>query len=166
MKLTNEQKEANKLARAEAKKIAKETARIEAEKNQKPVKEISFSIEWKKSRMWGMNPHLNATCWHQDGTTSEIYATASGCGYDKESQVIADVFNQLLKYKLYKIEQGIKDGFYTEELPYGIYLRENYKGFSGGIGTGCYFKISEAIGGKFEKVASGKTYDAYKYTQS
>jgi hypothetical protein len=116
--------------------------------------------------MWGMNPHLTAICWHQDGTTSEVFATASGCGYDKESQVIADAFNQLLKYKLYEIEQGIKDGFYTDELPYGIYLRDNYKGFSGGIGTNCYYRIAEALGGKFEKVASGKTYDAFKYTQS
>jgi hypothetical protein len=161
MKLTNEEKQANKIARADARKLAKELARIEAERNQKPVKEIKFSIEWKKSRMWGMNPHLTAVCWHIDGTTSEINATASGCGYDKESQVISDAFNQLLKYKLYQIQR-------TEEteLPYGIYLRETYKGFSGGIGTNCYYKISEAIGGKFEKVASGKTYDAYRYTDN
>jgi hypothetical protein len=156
MKLTKEQKEANKLARAEARKTAKELARIEAEKSQKPVKEIYLSIEWKKSRMWGHNPHLEAKAIHEDGTISYFNSTASGCGYDKESQVISDVFNNMLKYKLYELETA--DG-----LPYGIRLTDNYKGFSGGIGTNCYYSISEHIGGKFEKVASGKTYDAYKF---
>jgi hypothetical protein len=157
MKLTNEQKEANKLARQEARKIAKQLAKIEAEKNQNPIKEIKFSIEWKKSRTWGYNPHLEAQAIHKDGAVSYFNCTASGCGYDKESTVIADAFNELLKYKLYNIEN-------TENKPYGIYLDNDYKAFSGGIGTDCYYKISEHIGGKFEKVASGKTFDAYKYT--
>ena len=157
MKLTNEQKEANKLARQEARKIAKQLAKIEAEKNQNPIKEIKFSIEWKKSRTWGHNPHLEAQAIHKDGAVSYFNCTASGCGYDKESTVIADAFNEFLKYKLYQLETA-------EALPYGIRLNENYKGFSGGIGVECYYKICEHIGGKFEKVASGKTFDAYKYT--
>jgi ABC-type lipoprotein export system ATPase subunit len=37
MKLTPEQKEANKIARQEARKEAKRVAKIEAERNQKPV---------------------------------------------------------------------------------------------------------------------------------
>lgn len=156
MKLTNEQKEANKLARSEARKTAKALAKIEAERNQNPIKEIRFSIEWKKSRMWGHNPHLEAQAIHKDGTMSYFNTTASGCGYDKESQVISEAFNHLLKYKLYQLETA-------EGLPYGIYLDDNYKAFSGGIGTNCYYKIAEHIGGKFDKVASGKTFDAYKY---
>lgn len=39
MKLTIEQKEANKLARKEAQQEARRLAKIEKEKNQKPVKE-------------------------------------------------------------------------------------------------------------------------------
>lgn len=159
MKLTNEQKEANKLARKEARQEAKRIAKIEKEKNQKPVQEIRFSIEWKKSRMWGYNPHLTAICYHKDGTQTRVESKASGCGYDKESQVIADAFNVLLKYKLYELEE--KQGI---QVPYGIYLNDTYKGYSGGIGTNCYYSIGEAIGGKFEKVASGETFDAYKYT--
>lgn len=159
MKLTIEQKEANKLARKEARQEAKRIAKIEKEKNQKPVKEIRFSIEWKRSRMWGYNPHLTAECYHQDGTFTRVASTAFGCGYDKESQVIADAFNVLLKYKLYKLEE--KDG---AKIPYGIYLNDTYKGYAGGIGADCYYSIGEAIGGKFEKVASGKSFDAYKYT--
>jgi hypothetical protein len=147
-------KEIEKLARQEARKEAKRLAKIEAEKNQKPVIEIIFSIEWSKS----FNPTLDAICTHEDGTTSHVKARVGGWGYCKESTVIAEAFNSLLKYKLYQIENN-------EALPYGIYLNYNgYTGYSGGIGVSCYYSISELIGGKFEKLASGKTFDAYKFT--
>jgi hypothetical protein len=161
-RLTPEQKQANKLARQEARKQAKELARIEREKNQKEVREITINIEWVKSRMWGYNPKCTATVRHKDGSFSYGSATASGCGYDKESTVIAEIFNNFLKYKLYRelkqTEQDRRDG-----MPYGIYISQ-YRHFSGGIGTDCYYSISEAIGGKFEKIASGKSFDAFKYT--
>jgi hypothetical protein len=158
MKLTNEEKQANKIARQEARQEAKRLAKIEAERNQKPVKSLYLSIEWKKSRTWGANPHLEARAEHYDGTQSHFNCTASGCGYDKESQVIADAFNDLLKYKLYQLDA-------TKEQPYGLRCGD-YKGYSGGIGVDCYYKISEAIGGTFKRVASGKTYDAYTFTDN
>jgi len=156
MKLTIEQKEANKVARTEARKEAKRVAKIEAERNQKPVKVIEFSIEWKKSRMWGNCPRLNAVIEYKDGTTARVNSYASGYGYDKESTVLADVFNTALKYKIYQIPEG-------EKLPYGI-RSDYYKGFSGGIGVNCYYDIAKAIGGEFKRTATGKTFDAYKYT--
>lgn len=164
-KLTPEQKAANLEARREARKQAKEAARIESEKSQKPVKCIKISIEWKKSRMWGNNPHLEARIEHWDGTFSYATATASGCGYDKESTVIADIFNQFLKYKLYQPLVPVPGYLNGEKvnLPYGIYI-SRWRHYSGGIGTNCYYKIAEAIGGKFELIASGKTFDAYTYT--
>jgi hypothetical protein len=146
--------EANKLARQEARKEAKRLAKIEAEKNQKPVKEITFSIEWSKS----FNPTLEARAYHVDGSTSYIKSRAGGGGYCKESTVIAEAFNSLVKYKLYQIEN-------IDSLPYGIYINRNgYTGYAGGIGVSCYYSIAELIGGKFEKLASGKTFDAYKLT--
>jgi hypothetical protein len=149
-------KEIEKLARQEARKEAKRLAKIEAEKNQKPVKEITFSIEWSKS----FNPTLDAICLHKDGTTSHVKARAGGWGYCKESTVIADAFNSLLKYKLYELVNLPSD--FT---PYGVYINRNgYTGYSGGIGVSCYYSISELIGGKFEKLASGKSFDAYKFT--
>jgi len=162
-RLTPEQKQANKLARQEARKQEKELARIEREKNQKEVREITINIEWVKSRMWGYNPKCEATIRHKDGSISYGTATASGCGYDKESTVIADIFNNFLKYKLYReLKQTSQDR--GDGKPYGIYLDSNWRHFSGGIGTDCYYSISEAIGGKFEKIASGKSFDAFKYT--
>ena len=161
-KLTPEQKEANKLARREARKAEKEAARIEAEKNQKEVAEITINIEWVKSRMWGYNPRCEATVKHKDGTYSYGTATASGCGYDKESTVIAEIFNNFLKYKLYRELIPVEDSR-EEGRPYGIYISQ-YRHYSGGIGTNCYYSIAKAIGGKFEKTASGKSFDCYKYT--
>jgi len=151
-------KEANKIAKQEARKETKRLAKIETEKNQKPVKEITFSIEWSK----GFNPTLEARAYHIDGSTSYVKARAGGWGYCKESTVIAEAFNSLLKYKLYEMIN-----LPSENLPYGVYLSRNgYTGYSGGIGVSCYYSIAELIGGKFEKLASGKNFDAYKFTMN
>ena len=162
-KLTPEQKEANKIKRAEERKALKEQQRIENEKNQKPTSEITFTIEWKKSRIWGYNPKLECLVTFKDGSNehSPIY-TASGCGYDKESTVIASAFNDFLKYKLWGFSyRKLK----SDKKPYGINAyHKNHRSFAGGIGIDCYYDISKFIGGKFEKLAHGKTFDVYKYT--
>ena len=159
MKLTEEQKQQNKLARAEAKELAK----IENEKNQKLVKEIIISIEWKKSYMWGNCPRCKAEIRFKDGSyeRSPKY-TAFGCGYDKESTVVAHVFNDYLKYKLYNNLTLVEGKTST---PYGIRCDE-WKSYEGGLGINCYYSISKAINGNFEHVASGKTFDVYKYTDN
>lgn len=158
VKMTEDEKKARREARKEAKREVEKLAIVEAEKNQKPVKSITISIEWKKSRMWGSNPHASASVSFQDGTYGNFDGfTCSGCGYCKESTVIAEIFNQFLKYKLY----GLKK---TDKTPYGIYLRDDYKSYSGGIGTSCYPAISKYIGGNFKTVASGKTFDVFEYT--
>ena len=66
---------------------------------------------------------------------------------------------------LYIITETNNGNMLTDNLPYGIYLGQ-WRHFAGGIGTNCYYKISEAIGGKFEHLASGKTFDGYKYTDN
>ena len=163
--------------RREAKKLQKEIARIESEKNQKPVSEIVINIEWKRSTTWGPNPNCEARVHFKDGDyeTSPTFK-CSGCGYDKESTVIADVFNQYLKYKLWQKAAQIlkpkKEYSYNPVShihPYGIYLPSkdyNRVSFNGRVGTNCYKQISEFIGGKFEHVSGGKSFDVYKYTDN
>jgi hypothetical protein len=168
MKLTNEEKMARKEARKEAKRQEKEIARIEAEKNQKPVKKITISIEWVKSRMWGTNPHADASVEYQDGTYAHKDGyTTSGCGYDKESTVIADVFNDFLKYRLWEELPTEKKYYRNGEkygTPYGVSLGDKWRYYDGGIGTSCYEKISEYIGGTWEHTASGKSFDVFTFT--
>lgn len=153
MKLTEEQKAANKLARQEQKAIAKKFSQIESDKNQKPVNYITFAIEWSKAG------HPTCTAWvhYTDGTAQQITAKAVGYGYCKESTVIANIFNASLKYRIYQLTD-------FDKVPYGVNLYDDRFYFAGGVGTSCYYKIAEFIGGKFERVASGKTFDAFKFT--
>lgn len=156
MKLTEEQKAANKLARQEQKATAKKFAQIEADKNQKPVNYITFAIEWNKTG------HLTCTAWvnYTDGTAQQIITKAGGWGYCKESTVISNIFNASLKYKLYQLMPNTT----KDSLPYGLYNFDGRYSFAGGVGTSCYYSISEFIGGRLERVASGKTFDAFKFT--
>jgi hypothetical protein len=168
-RLTQEQKEANKLARKQAKEHAKEIDRINSEKNQPEISEITFTIEWRKSRMYGNNPHLTARVHFKDGKYVSKNYTCSGYGYDKESTVIAQAFNDFLKYKLWKLTpeqlKGGNGSLDKGSAPYGIHIySENRPHFGGGIGVGCYYEIAKYIGGKFEHTAWGSTFDVYKYT--
>ena len=170
--LTKEQKEAN---RKERERI-KERAVILAEMTQPEIKELNIVIEWKKSRTWGNCPRAYVEVSRKDGTfyRSDPSYYASGCGYCKESTVIAEIFNDYLKYKLWRLlpeqAKGGHGSLDNGPAPYGINIR-NYddierRYFAGGIGVNCYYQISEYIGGKFECIASGKSFDVYKYTDS
>ena len=165
MKLTEEYK----AKRALDKKIAKEEARVLAEKTANPVKRMDIEIEWKSSRTWGANPHLEAFVVFKDGTYTRFHATCSGCGYDKTSTVVAELFNAFLKYKLWARQIKGNPG-----LPYGM---SEYEGspkegygptryYCGGIGVNCYPNIAEFIGGEFVRTANGKMYDAFTYTDN
>jgi hypothetical protein len=166
-----------------ANKIKKQLEIIEEHKNQKPVKEMTITVEWRKSRTWGNCPSAEAVIEYHDGTfkrTDKRYY-AGGCGYDKESTVIAEIFNDYLRYKLYQKHKW-KDRINQEKVnhPYGVYYydgstekrKEDSEGyirkpsFNGGVGTSCYYKISEFIGGKFENIANGKTFGVFKYTDN
>jgi len=158
-------------ARRKAREEAERLARIEAEKNQPHVKDIVITIEWVRSQMWGYNPRMRAECFLKDGRRLILEDRASGCGYDKESTVIASAFNAFLKYKLHekgadKLERQQKEASWEQRwdaIPYGIYIFDGSAHYEGGIGTECYYKIAEYIGGEFTKVASGANFDAFKY---
>lgn len=174
MKLTEEQK----LQKKQKKEHLKDLQKIENEKNQFPVKEMTITIQWKNNRTWGSNPHCEASISFYNGKyeKSKNY-TCCGSGYDKLSTVVADVFNDYLKYKLWNktIEQCKRADYSWKEkggAPYGISAgtyknnegEVEYHYFNGGIGIDCYFAIGEFIGGKFECLASGKTFNVFKYT--
>lgn len=155
-------REAKKKRKKDRRGKAEHTAEKKAHKGQKPIKSIVIEIQWKRSYMWGNNPHASASIEYKDGTTQWLNGyTCSGCGYDKESTVIASIFNDLLRYKLYRN--------WKKEKPYGCDLYDKKEGkypphFNGGVGMSCYYAISDFIGGRFENVKSGKTYDIFKYT--
>ena len=153
MKLTQEQKESNKLERQEKRLIEKRLKAIELQKNQSPIKSLKINIEWSKAG----NPTCTAWAFYENDKSSQVFTSrAGGYGYCKESTVIAEIFNYTLAYKLYQIDQAISK-------PYGINEYDGKKYFAGAVGTSCYYGIGEYLGGTFTKVASGKTFDAFTF---
>lgn len=145
-------------------RLKKEELKEEEERNQNPVDEIVINIEWRKSSTWGNCPRAEALVKYADGTYKTLDGyRASGCGYDKESTVIAEIFNDTLKYELWKKEGEEID---IKSVPYGIRLSFDFSPYyEGGVGTSCYYRISDFIGGKFENISSGRTFDVYKFSR-
>ena len=70
------------------------------------INKIFISIEWKKSRTWGNNPHAEVKVFYNNDNIEIFTGSASGCGYDKRSAATAQALNkcELLKALLYKAE--------------------------------------------------------------
>jgi len=146
-KLTPEQKRVNSEARKAARLNAKTQARIETERSQKPIASLTIVIEWRTSRTWGHTPRAVGDVVYTDGTCGKLGPVrTSGCGYDKTSAVIAELFNACLLYKLWELpEQAAKGGRGDCDkgpAPYGIYCDGTHRRYAdGGIGVNCFFKI-------------------------
>lgn len=114
---------------------------------------IEIKIEWVKSKTWGMNPHAEAWVKTAGGHYEKYTATASGCGYDKLSSVVASIMNDCARGLLYSKKRNAKKS------PYGIYF-DHWSPcfFDGGIGINCYKNIAEFLGGTMTH-ESGKTWD-------
>ena len=50
--------------------------------------EASFTIEWRKSNMWGHNPVI-------ENWKGQKMVLVNGCGFDKESQAIVDLIRYI-----------------------------------------------------------------------
>ena len=142
------------------KRLARELSKIEAVEIAEFPYTINISVEWKRSSLYGMNPTASVTSKcvpHFDYGKG----TASGCGYDKESSAIAAALNScpsVLKILYTAIEEDPSQK--KQILGYGSgYSILPY--FEGGVGISCFENIFEKCGYKWERVASGKTFDAY-----
>jgi hypothetical protein len=149
---------------------------INEQKNQSPVKEITITVEWRRNRRWGFNPHATAQVRYHNGMSAMSDGfTCSGCGYDKASTVVAEVFNKYLLYKIWNkpLRQCQRSDNWQKKrkAPYGIVRTSikkdwgimEYCSFSGGIGISCYFDIAKWMGGEFKTIAFGNTFDVYQY---
>ena len=167
-RFTDEEKAARRAARKEEKEAAKRAAKLDAIKNAPRVDHIEMNIEWKRSKTWGMNPHLRAWAHYvePDADGSRIApvfeSTASGCGYDKLSTVVAACFNHFLKNELYR-----KTAKQLGKKPYGVRVFEetNNRYFEGGVGIECYRAIAEFIGGELVRVARGDSFDCFHFNK-
>lgn len=121
------------------------------------IKEMIITIEWKKNSTWGKCPYASiSNIITEEGEYKFIdYSTkALGYGYDKESTVLSHIFNKFLKYKIHELKN-------SKNLPYGINKGE-YNYFNGGIGTNCYFKITEFLKGEMKTIVNTDKVSVYK----
>lgn len=115
-------------------------------------------VVWKRSSTWGWNPHATYNDRHKICRSS-----ASGCGFDKLSQAVAEVLNQsdslMRELYLYKADH-MKKG------------RQNTDIFGIGVGNGAlpYFadgyiekfpEVFHKIGWEFAHTVSTDTFDAF-----
>ena len=124
------------------------------------IEQIRISVEWKKSAMWGMNPHIELSAYSSNNCYN-ANSTASGCGYDKESQAIAEALNSIYGVRKLLIE---KLDYINEKKPYGISQHGIIPSFSGGVGTNCFTSFFREIDWSVTEM-HGKTYDSYVITR-
>lgn len=135
-----------------------EDYRIRAERPD--VKRLVINIEWKKSYMWGHNPHAYYRCYFADGSYDSGHFTCKGYGYDKASTVVASVFNACLSGMLWRKRNSKKS------TPYGLRRGKDwyFPNFAGGVGVSCYPSITEFLGGKWEHTNWTDSSDSYEIT--
>ena len=128
--------------------------RLEAVSQAEPLQYVEARVEWKKSRTWGHNPH--AETW----TSGSYYntATASGCGYCKESAAIGEALADSLSLQKFIIENlsKLKD-------EYGIETRFGIAHLSiGGKGVSTLLNIFRRVKGWTINEMHGKSFDGYR----
>jgi hypothetical protein len=160
-KLSSSEKQSRADYRSLIREAQKDAYLEKSYREQTPIKSLTISITWCRSATWGRNPAAECKAITTEGhhLNSPIFR-ASGCGYDKESTVITEAFNHFLRYRLYF--PLTLSSLRKNEKPYG--MARNY--YEDGIGTEGYYAISNAIGGTFEKVASGRTFDVFRFTSN
>lgn len=134
----------------------KKLEKLERIEQAEDIEQIRISVEWKKSYTWESNPHVELSAYSVN-TCDTANSTASGCGYDKESQAIAEALNSIYGIRKLLIE---KLDYINEKEPYGINQYGIIPAFSGGVGTKCFTSFFKDIGWKVTEM-HGKTYDSY-----
>lgn len=131
--------------------------KLEVRANMKNVKSMTIKLTYKRSRVWGYNPHGEVLVKFEDGTCeSKDGYIASGCGYDKPSTVIAQMFNDFVCGMAYRKRKT------KEEVPYGLRLNGWFPSFEGSIGVNCYYSVCEFLGGRMRHVAWNDTFDQFE----
>lgn len=136
-----------KIEKEYQKRLEKDLHRLEIVKGASDeISNISITVNWKRSSMWGYNPQVEIFT----NKGEVLTGTASGCGYDKESAGIADALNKsnnilklLYKAKNKKMTQKNKNSH--DLLGYGSgYGVLPY--FEGGVGSSSLMYIFKKLG--------------------
>lgn len=146
----------DKMVKTMEKERDEKLEKLERIEQAEDIEQIRISVEWKKSYTWESNPHVELSAYSSNNCYT-ANSTASGCGYDKESQAIAEALNAIDGVRKLLIE---KLDYINEKKPYGINQYGIIPAFSGGVGTKCFTSFFKDIGWKVTEM-HGKTYDSY-----
>lgn len=141
--------------------LTKVNAAYEKLANQKDLLRMTIKINWKRNRTYGnYDPHASYFLEYQDGTTdSDRGFSCNGGNYDKESTVVLNIFNAVLRGMLWRKRNSRK------EKPYGVYCdKDSFPSYSWGIGMNSVGNIVEWLGGKMVHTAWSDTFDQYNIT--
>lgn len=124
------------------------------------IKCLEVRITYRKSRTWNCVPTAYYSVVFDDNTRSGGKSSSqTGCGYDKTSSALAEVFNDVAKGMAYRKRK-------KQEKPYGIGKDLNdLPYFEGGIGESCYFKIARFLGLKKNVVHRGSVENFYTFSK-
>ena len=145
-----------KYNRMKDKEQAAKLAKIESVEAADALESVTINVEWKRSRTWGSNPHVDAVV--LTSTCRYVYtASASGYGYDKESTAIARALNaspEVMRILYGHAERG-------GEFPYSVTTFAGLPSFDCGCGVPCFNSVFSACGYTFRQIASGRSFDVY-----
>lgn len=142
------------------------------------IKNVSISIEWKRSATWGYNPTATVTV----NGIYQFTGTASGCGYDKRTAAVGEALNKsiVILKMLYTAKEKALATMPNEEIEaakagYGPECETNanfiHYGagygvlpyFEGGVGITSFHGVFEACGMRCTHSHETKTTDYYYF---
>lgn len=119
--------------------------------------DITISVNWNRSRTWGMNPAVVVSA---GGETTE--GSASGCGYDKESAAVAAAMNKNASVR--RLWCSFAEGGF--KFPYSMVCDNDspIPFMDGGCGMSSVRAVFEALGYDWYE-HHGKAFDYYRATK-
>lgn len=82
-----------RMEKQQDKTTAEKLEKLEAAAAAPELQNVSISVEWKRSSVWGYNPTATVTI-YAGGQWTQYTGTASGCGYDKRSAAVGAALNK------------------------------------------------------------------------
>lgn len=128
-------------------------SKLEKAENAKISDNITIIVTWNYNKTWGKNPTAEII-----SDAIRTTASASGCGYDKESAAISSAFNAHPEVMKILYNHAENNGEFT----YSIYKTAGVPWFDGGCGVSCFYSVFEKCGYIFKDISHSKTTDVYQ----
>ncbi len=144
------------LARAtlqERKALVAAEAKMDNASDAEYPEKITITVEWKRSRSWGLNPTATVSAGSCITTGS-----ATGCGYDKESAAVASAMNK--NYSILKVwyEHAERGGQFEYSVSGAD--RSMLPHMDGGCGMSAVTNVFKKLGFRCEE-EHGNVFDMY-----